>query len=552
MIQRYRSLLIGTAGLACTLMAPGCQSHTTPAALPTATGNAAVSTPIAEELPAEVNGPEMTQSVPPPPQVAANPNTIQIVHHLPPVPAHVTGRHKKLTLVKYQDHYWLQDVDHHLYAAARDSGGHYYAATYLPSKGAMYPLYYDSARDDYYRASCDADHHYFRCYEDEPSYVYYYDPDPIYVRHGGHWNTDYEPVVVAPVFGATWGASIPVFAATVFVFPRWHSQWWVSAEWTSGDAAFVDISFERPYFNYYSVPSHYPFVYANTLYASNPAWRTNPVWYHHDTFVPAAFQRGSYRTFSGYCRSAAAGTLTASYYGTRAFTRGINPPANSGFAGRSVVSGPTPGAMRGTNPGSFNRLNPRGAPNQRAAAVSMTRTVEGATIRGTTSGQGMRPNVTRISNNGHVAPGRTNPISRAPAGRSNTNNGSFGGRVSHTPNGRPGMQQPSNIAHGGGRQAVRTQPGQRGFAPKPAGGMARQPERAPNGFGTIQRGGGAQKHVDNGHAAAPQRNVPAAQHGGGSFGQRPTPGGQHGGGGPQKPNDRGEHQNNGEQKHNRR
>ncbi len=532
-----KSLLVGTAGLACTVFATGCRSHATPVALSSGASTAVVATAATEELPTEVNGPEMTQSVPPPPQVAANPNAIEIVQHLPPVPAHVTQRHKKLSLVKYQNKYWLQDVDHHLYAAARDNNGHYYAATYLPSTGAMYPLYYDSARDDYYRASSDADHHYFRSYEDEPNYVYYYDRDPIYRRHGRQWNADYEPIIVAPVYSVGWGVSIPIFAASVFLFPRWHSQWWVSAGWSNGDDTFVDISFGRPYFHYYSVPSHYPFVYANTLYVANPGWRTNPVWYSHNTFVRAAYQSGSYRSFSGYGRAAAPGTLAASYAGTRAFTRGINP-APSGFAGRAAIAATTNNVARRANSGSFNSpgLNLRGMPGINGTSTSLTRTAPGNAIRGATGNAVIRAANNRGNNLGQIVPGRTTSITRAPAGRSPSNTGSFAGRRAVAPPTATRPQQRTTPTNIGTRPGGRVQPGagQRAVQ-KPIGGMQRGGGAVQKPVGGIPRGGGVQKSyhgvqngsgVQRGGAAPAQRTNPAVQQRGNAPAQRSNPAGQ--------------------------
>jgi len=326
------------AGILLLMLSAGCGHQVAPTAVIPASG-AAAATPVAAtpgpDVPVAINGPEMTQSVPPPPQVAANPNAVEIVHKLPPVPASVSHRHKRLHLVKYENRYWLEDVDHHCYVASRDHAGHYYPACYESAGGGtVYPLYYDSARDDYYRACSDHNHHHFRCYEDEPDYVYYYDPDPVYVSNGNGWNPDCEAEVDAPAYSAGWGASIPLFGAALFVFPAWHSQWWVGGGWSGGGDTFVDISFGRPYFNYYAVPSEYPFVYANTLYVSNPTWRTNPGWYQHAQFDQTAYQNGSYRSFSGYGHAVAAGTLAASYSGYHAFHSGAGAvrPGTAHFA----------------------------------------------------------------------------------------------------------------------------------------------------------------------------------------------------------------------------
>jgi len=374
------SIYSAAGGVALIGLAAGCGQKTAPAPnitvnCPTCAATQAAAN--ASDLPVVVNGPEMTQSVPPPPQVAASANTIEVVHKLPPIPPHATPRHKRLHLVKYEDKYWLQDVDHHCYIAARDGSGHFYPACYDESgAGTVYPLYYDSDRDDYYRACSDHDNHHFRCYEDEPDYVYYYDDDPVYTDQGNGWNSACEPIVDAPAYNAGWGASIPVFSASLFLFPPWQSQWWIGGGWSAGGNSFVDVSIGRPYFDYYSVPSGYPFVYANTLYASNSGWRTNPGWYTHAQFDPAAYQSGAYRSFSGYGRPAAAGTLAASYEGTRVFHSGNNPVGGARSApGSFAHAGGAPGsfAQAGGAPSGAARNNtasPAGASSHMASVTA--------------------------------------------------------------------------------------------------------------------------------------------------------------------------------------
>ena len=509
------------AGLALLALAAGCGHNTAQIPLAPAAGGTTVANlaPAAiQDVPVDVNGCEQTQSVPPPPQVAANAHTIEIVHHLPPVPAHVTHRHKRLHLVKYENKYWLEDADHHTYLAARDNSGHYYPACYDTSDNSgngVYPLYYDSARDDYYRGCSDHDHHFYRCYEDEPSYVYYYDSDPIYERHGSGWDADYEPEIEAPAYDAAWGSSIPVFGAALFLFPPWHSHWWLDAEWSTGGDSYVDISFGRPYFDYYLVPSEYPFIYANSLYASNPGWRTDPGWYRHGRFDRTAYQNGSYRSFSGYGRTAPAGTLAASYMGSRFFHGG------AGSGGRAA-SQMTTGAGR-PGGGSFGR----GTGSAGANHGTFGRSVEAASSHNATAGRTFGAGRSASANHVNAA-GRNSGRSQGAGGlhahlaaqtnHSNENRSAHANRSSANRSAHANHSSANNSAHANHSNANHSAHAAR------------------------TRGGGGQRHSRQavhsrtrssaGRASGPsQRSRPRAQSSGRNFGggQRAGGGGQHAG-----------------------
>jgi hypothetical protein len=286
-----RRVYWAVASAAALAMAAGCNSAKTPAATtPATTPNAASgSTTVASE-PQPVDG-CVAQNVPPPQQVASSANAVEVIKSLPPKPPHVTHRHKTLHLVKYQDHYYLQDADEHLYNAARDNQGHYYPACTDSTTQAVYPLYYDPDRDDYYRASSDQEGHYFRCYEDEPSYVYYYDDDPVYVRHHGY-NPDCEPVVYAPRHDDSLAIAIPLLAAAFFLFrPEHHVDWhhdWNRYPGYNTSVNFIQINESRPQFNYYVIPPGHPYVYANQYYAQRPRIAEDPHWYPHARFTQAA------------------------------------------------------------------------------------------------------------------------------------------------------------------------------------------------------------------------------------------------------------------------
>jgi hypothetical protein len=528
-------------------LAAGCGHDTAQIPLTPVTGSSATANLASarlQDIPVAVDGGELTQSVPPPPQVAANAHTIEIVHHLPPVPAHVTHRHKRLRLVKYENKYWLEDADHHTYLAARDNSGHYYPACYNNSDtsgNGVYPLYYDSARDDYYRACSDHDNHYFRCYEDEPSYVYYYDSDPVYERHGHGWDRDYEPEIEAPAYDAAWGSSIPVFAAALFLFPPWHSHWWVEGGWSTGGDSYVDISFGRPYFDYYVVPSEYPFIYANTLFALNPGWRTDPGWYRHGRFDQTAYRRGSYRSFSGYGRAAAAGTLAAAYMGSRAFHGGAGSGGRDS-ARMTAAAGRTGAAASGRSSGAAG--DNHGSIGRSARATSAHNASAGRKVAARSSSPAHR-----VRTASHTS-GRSHGATALHAHRAAQANRSRANRSAHA--NRPGANRSNHAARthrAGGqthaRQAVRSRtrssarraslsPGQRSrpraqSAGHNSGGGRSGRQRGGGGggqhaFGGGQRsGGGGQRSGGRG-----------GQHGGGGAGQRGGGGGgggQHSGGG---------------------
>jgi hypothetical protein len=278
----------------------------------------------------------MVQSIPPPPQ-AANPKTIEVVHHLPPKPAVVTHIHRKLHLVKYDNRYWLEDNDNHCYLAARDHSGHLYPACYDNTDESVYPLYYDPDRDDYYHVCSDHHRHWFRCYEDDPDYVYYWDDDPVYLNG---YVSACEPIVYAPA-GFSVGISLPFFSISYSSFQPYQPYWWGASAWYGHDYAFVNTWVPRADFAYYTVPAGYTRVYANTLYRDPVVFRSGPRWFAHGAVQQVAYGR-AYGSFAGR-----PGTLAGAYAGNFTRTAGNRSFAS---AGRAPGFGANRTGVRGFNP----------------------------------------------------------------------------------------------------------------------------------------------------------------------------------------------------------
>jgi hypothetical protein len=100
---------------------------------------------------------------------------------LPPAPPNAAQHpvHRQLRVVERDKKTYLVDNSGHSYLAARDTDNHLYPAFRDPSSGHLFPLYYDKARDNYYRLIRTDSGRFGRNYIGTPATQYYADPAPI-------------------------------------------------------------------------------------------------------------------------------------------------------------------------------------------------------------------------------------------------------------------------------------------------------------------------------------------------------------------------------------
>ncbi len=235
-----RRILYYSPGLAalCLLIA-GCATQTvnTPAAPPnTAQAPAPATTAAPAPTMAAAPAPEPTTTAPAPngaavtpaSATAAVPQSFQpyvVVKQPPPKPKHVVHAHRKLHLVQHSDQYYLADDYGHDYYAARDEHGDLYPAYRDPDSGQTLPLYYDPARDRYFRCAEDDDGHFYRGYVGDPNDRYYPDYGGSYADFHSYPPDDYRPEIVAPHHSGNrdaWLLAIPVVVAAYFLLQPHH------------------------------------------------------------------------------------------------------------------------------------------------------------------------------------------------------------------------------------------------------------------------------------------------------------------------------------------
>ncbi|BDI29505.1 hypothetical protein CCAX7_15560 [Capsulimonas corticalis] len=226
--RRFRPFLpvcLAFGGAAGLLTVAGCRHDSTPAA-PTA--SVAVNSPVS-----------------PPPAPAFQPYTV--LPQQPPAPAVVTHAHRNLHLIHTNNRVALADTSGRVYDVGRDASGHIYPIYRSPSDGRRYPLYYDSARDRYYRVARDDQGRYLRGYADDPANQYYavdrdYERDtpsdsdrPIitnnytnnYYENGAPYGSHGDQAAPAQHHGShnnNWLWAIPVVAAAYFLLRPHHSS----------------------------------------------------------------------------------------------------------------------------------------------------------------------------------------------------------------------------------------------------------------------------------------------------------------------------------------
>ncbi|MBV9851767.1 MAG: hypothetical protein JO250_19030 [Armatimonadetes bacterium] len=98
-----------------------------------------------------------------------------LVNQPPPKPPVVTHRHRVLHLTRRGRQVYLADSDGHYYHVGRDRRGRIFPTYTDPATHAVYPLYYDSARDRLYRLARSDDGHFYRGYVDDPANRFYRD-----------------------------------------------------------------------------------------------------------------------------------------------------------------------------------------------------------------------------------------------------------------------------------------------------------------------------------------------------------------------------------------
>lgn len=158
MNRSIRNRLVGAAIALVVLGIAGCNQPGTPPAPPLAQAPVAPApTPVAEQFAPYTTLPSLPPAPKsPPPQV-----------------------HRRLRVVERNQKAYLVDNAGHSYLAARDNANHLYPAFRDPGSGHIFPLYYDSARDNYYRVVRTDSGQFGRNYIGTPANQYYADASPI-------------------------------------------------------------------------------------------------------------------------------------------------------------------------------------------------------------------------------------------------------------------------------------------------------------------------------------------------------------------------------------
>ena len=126
-------------------------------------------------------GHKVTAPAPTPPPVAApapSASAFQpyaLISQPPPTPKVVTHRFRVLHLARRNGAVFAADGLGHFYHVGRDRRGRIFPVYRDPATRAVYPLYYDSARDRLYRVARSDDGRYYRGYVDDPANRFYAD-----------------------------------------------------------------------------------------------------------------------------------------------------------------------------------------------------------------------------------------------------------------------------------------------------------------------------------------------------------------------------------------